>query len=78
MLTKVKTLSGKKFESYPMKLKITTSSTGPIEASFSDENPLTTKVVYEALPILEELTYGVTKYTSAYQSRQTLKTEKQL
>ncbi len=34
-----------------MKIKITTSSTGPVDAVLSDENPRTAKAIYEALPI---------------------------
>jgi hypothetical protein len=34
-----------------MKIIITTKSTGPIEAIFTEENPETTKAIYEALPI---------------------------
>jgi hypothetical protein len=34
-----------------MKIKITTSSTGPVDAVLSEENPRTAKAIYEALPI---------------------------
>lgn len=51
MWAKVKTLIGRKFESYSMKIKITTESTGPIEASLSDKSPVTAKSIYDALPI---------------------------
>ncbi len=34
-----------------MKIKITTSSTGSVEAVLTEENPNTTKAIYEALPI---------------------------
>jgi hypothetical protein len=34
-----------------MKIKISTSSTGPVDAVLSEENPRTTKAIYEALPI---------------------------
>jgi len=34
-----------------MKIKITTSSTGPVDAVLSDESPRTAKAIYEALPI---------------------------
>jgi hypothetical protein len=34
-----------------MKIKITTPSTGPVEATLTEENPKTAKAIYEALPI---------------------------
>ena len=34
-----------------MKIKITTPSTGSVEATLTDENPATAKAVYDALPI---------------------------
>jgi len=34
-----------------MKIKIITSSTGPVDAVLSEENPRTAKAIYEALPI---------------------------
>jgi hypothetical protein len=34
-----------------MKIKITTQSTGPIEAVLTEENPVTAKAIYDALPI---------------------------
>lgn len=34
-----------------MKIRITTDATGTVEANLSDENPITTKAFYDALPI---------------------------
>jgi hypothetical protein len=35
-----------------MKIKIITSSTGIVNATLTDENPETTKAIYQALPII--------------------------
>ncbi len=34
-----------------MRIKITTESTGPVEADITDENPVTSKAILDALPI---------------------------
>ena len=34
-----------------MRIKITTKSTGPVEAEITDENPVTAKAILDALPI---------------------------
>jgi len=34
-----------------MKIKITTESTGPVEAEITDENPVTAKAILDALPL---------------------------
>ena len=34
-----------------MKIKITTPSTGPVEAVLTEKNPATAKAIYDALPI---------------------------
>lgn len=35
-----------------MRIKITTDSTGSVIANLSDENPVTSKAIYDALPIV--------------------------
>ena len=34
-----------------MRIRITTESTGPVEAEVTDENPVTAKAIFDALPL---------------------------